>query len=211
METRKPRRPAIIEPETLEYLEGEEDPALSSESAHTSARILVKSPNGEWSDPDPETKERLLKHMQDNGVDELAELWSRSPVNTLPGVLWRLLLIDQWVKRYPEGVNTRFKQGLNSPRLSDHLDIEGAHSLDFPVWKKQLGQILGGSFVGNFADFLDTSQAVLRVLAASESVWMKENPQDVLANAVTLRDNALLATADELLDAATMYREGRLD
>ncbi|MCU9986752.1 hypothetical protein [Mobiluncus curtisii] len=211
METRKPRRPAIIEPETLEYLEGEEDPALSSESAHTSARILVKSPNGEWSDPEPETKERLLAFMQGNGVDELAELWSRSPVNTLPGVLWRLLLIDQWVKRYPEGVNTRFKQGLNSPQLSEYLDIDGAHSLDFPAWKKQLEQILSGSFDDNFADFLDRSQAVLRVLAASESVWMKKDSTNPLANEVTLRDNALLVTADELLDAAAMYREGRLD
>ena len=211
METRKPRRPAIIEPETLEYLEGEEDPALSSESAHTSARILVKSPNGEWSDPEPETKERLLAFMQGNGVDELAELWSRSPVNTLPGVLWRLLLINQWVKRYPEGVNTRFKQGLNSPQLSEYLDIDGAHSLDFPAWKKQLGQILSGSFDDNFADFLDRSQAVLRVLAASESVWMKKDSANPLANEVTLRDNALLVTADELLDAAAMYREGRLD
>lgn len=211
METRKPRRPAIIEPETLEYLEGEEDPALSSESAHTSARILVKAPNGEWSDPDDETKTRLLNHLQENGVDELAELWSRSPATTLPGILWRLLLIDQWVRRFPEGVNTRFKQGLNSPHLSEYLDIEGAHSLDFPGWKKQLETVFWGQFDGNFADFLDESQAVLRVLAASEPIWMKADSQDALANEITVRDNALLVTAEELLEAASLYREGRLD
>ena len=64
MEIKKPRRPAIIEPETLEYLEGEEDPALSSESAHTSARILIRANRGEWSDPDPETKARLLGYIE---------------------------------------------------------------------------------------------------------------------------------------------------
>ncbi|SQC02264.1 hypothetical protein [Mobiluncus curtisii] len=40
---------------------------------------------------------------------------------------------------------------------------------------------------------------------------MKKDSANPLANEVTLRDNALLVTADELLDAAAMYREGRLD
>ena len=37
MEIKKPRRPAIIEPETLEYLEGEEARAVQRISAHLGA------------------------------------------------------------------------------------------------------------------------------------------------------------------------------
>lgn len=210
METRKPRRPAIIDPETLEYLEGEEDPALSSESAHTSARILVKAPREEWSDPDAETRERLLSYLKTHGIDDLAELWSHSPAETLPGTLWRLLLIDEWIKRFPQGVSRRFQQGLTSPKLSQFIDVQGARTLDFPDWHKRLGTIMTGDFTGDFADFLEESQAVLRVLAASEEVWMKEDPTNPLANPVTMRDDALMNTAQELFDSATLYREGRL-
>ncbi|MCI6584643.1 MAG: hypothetical protein MSC45_06200 [Mobiluncus sp.] len=211
MNAKKPRRPAIIEPETLEYLEGEEEPALSSESAHTSARILISAPRGEWSDPDPETKERLLNFLSTHGVDDLAELWSRSPAETLPGTLWRLLLIDEWMKRFPEGVARRFQQGLTSPNLSKFIDVEGAHTLDFSGWRKRLGTIMTGEFKEDFADFLEESQAILRVLAASEEIWMKEDPTNPLANEVTVRDDALLNTAQELFKSASLYREGLLN
>lgn len=211
MESRKPRRPAIIDPETLEYLEGEEDPALSSESAHTSARILVKSPGGEWSDPDAQTRERLLNYLEAHGIDDLAELWSRSPAETLPGTLWRLLLINEWMKRFPQGVSRRFQQGLTSPKLSDFIDVEGAHTLDLPGWKKRLNTIMAGEFQDDFADFLEESQAVLRVLAASEEIWIKNDPDNPLANSVTVRDDALMHTAQELFDSACLYRKGLLN
>lgn len=211
MQAKKPRRPAIIEPETLEYLEGEEDPALSSESAHTSARILIRAPKGEWSDPDSETKSRLLGYLATHGVDELAELWADSPAETLPGTLWRLLLLDEWMKRFPQQVAARFKQGMSNPKLSRYIDVQGARTIDFPDWRKRLGSIMTGEFHQNFADFLDESQAVLRVLAASEEIWIKESQSDPLSNAVTTRDSALLNTAEELLNSASLYREGRLD
>ena len=211
MEIKKPRRPAIIEPETLEYLEGEEDPALSSESAHTSARILIRANRGEWSDPDPETKARLLGYIEAQGIDELAELWANSPADTLPGTLWRLHLIHGWVTDFATGVDLRFRQGLNSPQLSKYLDVAGAHTLDFLAWKRDLGDIFAGDFNAEFADFLDESSAVLRVLAASESTWLKPGQSKRLEHQVTTRDNALLNTADELQQAATLYRESRLD
>ena len=82
--------------------------------------------------------------------------------------------------------------------------------MDFLGWHKRLGTIMTGDFTGDFADFLEESQAVLRVLAASEEVWMKEDPTNPLANPVTMRDDALMNTAQELFDSATLYREGRL-
>lgn len=210
MEVRKPRRPAIIEPETIDYLEGEEDPALSTESAHTSARIFVPAPNGEWSDPNPETKARLLAYLDEHGIEELAELWSSSPAETLSGTLWRLLLLNDWVTNFPQGVATRFKQGLQSANLSQYVDVEGAHSLDFPKWCERLGSLLKGKFTGDFADFLEESQAVLRVLAACEEPGNAAAASVDVAGDGTFKNDALLETAAELFKSASLYRQGRL-
>lgn len=213
MEARTPRRPAIIEPETLEYLEGEEDPALSAEAAHTTARTLVPAPAGQWTDPDPETLARLLAVISRDGVEPLAELWSRSPANTLPGTLWRLVLINEWASRDPGALRERHAAGLASPALGGLVDPEGAATLDLDKICGDLAGLLRGQFTGNFADLLESLQAELRVLAATTeagSTWV-ESDDDELAHEVTRRHSALLATANELAEAAGLYREGRLD
>lgn len=207
----RPRRPAIIEPETLEYLEGDENPALSSEAAHTAARVLVSSPHGEWTDPDPDVKSRLLEVIANRGVDVLAELWAKSPANTLPGTLWRLALIDEWANRDPEALRARHQEGLANPQLEKFIDPDGAASLDLDTWRGDLANLLQGRFSGDFGELLNRTQAELRILAASRGAEWITDQGDELADEVTLRSSALLNTAQELDEAAVLYRQGRLD
>ncbi|MDO5671227.1 MAG: hypothetical protein Q4G30_00010 [Actinomycetaceae bacterium] len=212
-ERTRPRRPAIIEPDMLEYLEGDEDPQMSREAAHTTARALVPAKNGEWTDPDPQVLDRLLEIIETEGVDPLASLWASSPPETLPGVLWRLVLIKQWATRDPELLRNRHAQGLAATELGALLDPKVAKTIDLDEWIAQLTSLLNGTFAGDFAALLTTTAQELRVLAAHVAFgpnWITDSA-DTLATPITVRDSALLTTAKELEAAAQRYSDGRLD
>src|SRR5690606_18475723 len=81
-----PRRPAILDAAGAELIEGDVDPAVASELAHTTARVLVFGA-GEDAE-DAELAGRLAALVDREGLDSVAELWSRSPATTLPGALW---------------------------------------------------------------------------------------------------------------------------
>jgi len=76
------------------------------------------------------------------------------------------------------------------------------------------GAVLAGSVEGSvteIAPLLSATAGFLRALAAgSNPVWI-EDDTDELADRVTRRDSALLATADELTDAACRAAAGLLD
>jgi len=68
-----------------------------------------------------------------------------------------------------------------------------------------------GDSVPEIAPLLTATADFLRALAAgSDPVWI-EDDADELADRVTCRDSALLATADELTDAARRAAAGLLD
>src|SRR5690349_13492028 len=53
-----------------------EDPAEVSRVAHTTAHALLARVRA---DPDADTVDRLVSFTDEHGIDDLAELWSRSP------------------------------------------------------------------------------------------------------------------------------------
>ena len=80
--------------------------------------------------------------------------------------------------------------------------------------RERLDAVLAGSVEGSvteIAPLLSATAGFLRALAAgSNPVWI-EDDTDELADRVTRRDSALLATADELTDAARRAAAGLLD
>ena len=81
------RRPA----ELFDRRFAAEDPAEVSRVAHSTAHALLARVRA---DPDGEVVDRLVAFTDEHGIDDLAELWSRSPSRSLPGVLWRLYLLQ---------------------------------------------------------------------------------------------------------------------
>lgn len=207
MSTRKaPRRPAMLDAEQAENIPGAEDAASSSEVAHLVAQTLL----GIEKESD-ENVQRLRQLLESGGIDTVSELWSTSPVSTLPGTLWRLYLVYQWYLRDPQLVNERFQQGLASLDIGDiffreHSDKSVANLMDklAALWQAQTS-------IAELAPLLDRVSDFLQVLASGVSAeWIKDS-RDELADAVTLRPQALLQTADDLKLSARAAKVNHLN
>ena len=214
-------RPARLDPEAAEQIEGSADTAVASELAHRAAQALIGGFPGSETEGDPITRSGIVAAVATNGVDDIAELWADSPATTLPGTLWRLFLVREWIRRDPELVDRRYATVIDLTEADDTTKarLESALSEARPVpsptdLRECLDAVLAGSVEGSvteIAPLLSATAGFLRALAAgSNPVWI-EDDTDELADRVTRRDSALLATADELTDAARRASAGLLD
>lgn len=206
----RPRRPAMLDPAEAELIQGDEDPATRSEVAHTTAQAIVTG--GRAGAEDRDLVRRLVALVDTEGLDAIATLWSRSPHTTLPGTLWRLYLLREWVRRDPALVADRYRLGLHRAEVAGA--VAGVASPPGPSdIIEVVDRVLSGLFDGDLAVALDRAAAFLRVLATGSALhadWIEEDDDD-LAFLVTRRAGALLTTAEELEEAAALYRSGRLD
>ena len=118
--TRQFHRPARLDPEVAESIEGAADTASSSELAHRAAQALLggrslpDDSHGSYDDgasDDPGewiTRPGVVAAVAAHGVDAVAELWADSPATTLPGALWRLFLVREWIRRDPALIARRY-------------------------------------------------------------------------------------------------------
>lgn len=212
--TRQFHRPARLDPEVAEAIEGGEDPAVASELAHRTAQALV----GGFPEPDdareiePITREGVVAVVAAHGVDAVAELWADSPATTLPGALWRLFLVREWLRRDPELIARRYAAVVDltgaGPEVLARLEAALVEARPVPS-PERLRAALDGALDGaeetgapGLAPLLAATADFLRALAAgSDPVWIEEDA-DELAHRVTRRPRALPATADELDEAA---------
>lgn len=207
---RTPRRPAQLGPEQMEAIEGDSDVAYNSELAHTSAQALVplgRSHAGE----DLEAVKRIIALVDDEGVDVLAEIWVRSPEDTLPGILWRGYLLREWIRRSGRAVADRYE------RVVELMRSQGADGdLKISMTPKpgtvlqEWNSVLAGTFEGSFEDVLTDSARITNFLGEINPAWI-ETDNDQLATDVTRRDRALIATSAEFRHAAAMADEGLLE
>src|SRR6478736_4791789 len=98
------RRPA----EVFDRLFAAEDPAEVSRVAHSTAHALLARVR---QDPTGEVLDRLVSFTDEHGIDDLAELWSRSPARTLPGALWRLYLLQLMIHDDPRTAALLYERG----------------------------------------------------------------------------------------------------
>ena len=208
-EPRKPRRPARLSPADADAIQGDIDPALRSEVAHTSAQAFVR---GGRARPDPEIVERLVHVVETEGLDEIAALWSGSPADTLPGALWRLYLLREWVRADPVTVADRYGQAVAAVPV--HNAVAGVVTPTGPKDVLVLADaVLSGVFAGDLAVALERGAAFCRVLAVGTTydADRADFAEDDLATRMTMRASGLVRTAEELENAAALWRAGRLD
>ena len=203
-----PRRPAMLSFEDAERLiQGDDDPAATTQLATTSARALIGLNDEEF---DAHAVANLVTTINSEGVDVVASLWERSPEFTLPGALWRLYLFNEWFRRDPDVVRQRFDEGLAAPYRHGIDDNTHIPPLDTVI--NSIDEVMHARLSGSLADLLRASAIVMRVLASGAtfgSTWIRSD-RDRLATLVTRRAGALLATANELDIAASRARSGRL-
>ncbi len=208
-EPRRPRRPARLSPADAEAIVGDIDPAERSEVAHTSAQALVR---GGRARPDPQIVERLVHVVETEGLDEIAALWSASPADTLPGALWRLYLLREWVRAEPSTIADRYGEAVAAVPVHDAVAGVGAPAGPRDVLT-MADAVLSGVFTGDLAVALERGAAFCRVLAVGTTydADRADLAEDDLATRMTLRASGLVRTAEELEKAAALWRAGRLD
>ena len=204
---RKHRRPAMLDEQTAERIVGDVDPALRSQAAHTTADVLVR--RGRAGAEDPELLARLISLVDEEGLETIAELWAQSPPGTLPGALWRIYLMREWVRTDPHTVANRFRLG------RERADVAGAIAgVVEPPGPKDVARladaVLAGVYEGHLDVALDRAAAFFRVVATGAALDADVMEDDDLADRVTRRASALLRTAEELDHAADLWRAGRL-
>lgn len=206
---RRPRRPAMLDPAAADELPGDMDPALRGEVAHTTAAALVHQGRAA---EDPEVVARLVALVETEGLDVVAALWSDSPADTLPGALWRLYVLREWVRRDPGTVADRYRQGVGVAAVAEV--VAGVADAPGPADVRAVADaVLSGVYTGDLAVALERAAAFLHVLAAGAA--FDADHLDVLdpegASRTTRGAASLVRTAEELAHAAALWRGGRLD
>ncbi|MBT9605855.1 DNA-directed RNA polymerase subunit beta [Microbacterium sp.] len=199
------RRPA----ELFDRLFAAEDPAEVSRVAHSTAQALLSRVRA---DPTIDVVERLVAFTDDHGIDDIAELWSRSPARSLPGALWRLYLLQLMIHDDAPTAALLFERGRAEMATVDPV-VVGAPAPAGPEELVQLiDTILRGLFEGDFAVALDRAAAFCRVQASGSTHLADdyENTESERASALTTRALRLSTYADDLSAAAALWRRDAL-
>ena len=196
---RQPRRPAMMSPAALEAFGGTVAPMQEIEAAHQTAAVLVHAGRAA---NDPTVTARLVDLVEELGLSTVADLWAHRPARTLPGALWRLYVLREWVRRAPDEASLDYTAGVRFADV-DHA-VAGAAEPPGPTEITTLADaILAGVFEGDLAVALERAAAFCRVVAAGRAD--RSEGEEAATRAAHLLD-----TADDLTAAASLWRQGEL-
>lgn len=200
----RPRRPTFLGKTALDSLGGGPDPAAVAEAAHATASLLVESGRAT---PDAETRARLVRLVDDVGLDTVAEMWASRPARSLPGALWRLYALREWVCTDAGEASADFAAG--TVRAEVHQVVAGSADPPTPeALRVLLDEVLHGVFAGDLAVALERAGAFCRVVVAGrvQRAYDVEGADPVTAAALTRSSASLSDTAGDLEAAAGLWR-----
>jgi hypothetical protein len=197
------RRPAPLFTSVAEAIPGDPDPSTSTELAHDSARALL---DGVFHSSDPAVVERVVALAADDGLTDLAALWSASPATTRPGALWRLYVLHTWVRRSGDEVARRYRAGSRTVPGLRYL-TGFAEPPEVTQVQETMDDILRGAFTGDLGLALRRAGAVATLLAHGTAHLADEDVDDER----TRQAERLLRTGEDLTAAGRHAEAGRLD
>ncbi len=199
----------MLDPRDAERLPGPLDPALRDEVAHTTARAVVHRARAS---EDPQVVDRLVRLVEREGLDVVAGLWSDAAPHSLPGALWRLYVLREWVRRDPRTVTLRYRLGVDAAPV--HEAVAGVPRPPSPDDVRTLADdVLSGVYAGDLAVALERAASFCRILAtgAAFDADAREVVDPRGADRTTRGAADLVRTADEMERAAVSWRAGTLD
>lgn len=225
----RPSRPGQLAPALLDQMSGGSDPGVVNEIAHSSASALLDRVRHS---EDPQVVDRVLTVVEREGVDDIAELWSSSPADSLPGVLWRLYMLRTWMRAHRDAIARLWRVGEPvATSASAIAGVDQAPTEDDIV--RLADSILSGAFTGDFAVAMERAAAFTDVVAlglriearhlAKEYGGPSSNPaqeledddpgkRNVTRAARLMHTSAnLIVTAKDFLHAANLWRRGKLE
>lgn len=197
----------MLDPRATDQLPGDLDPTRRAEVAHTTAAALVHRGRATQ---DAGVHLRLVGLVEAEGLDTIAALWSDSPPASLPGALWRLYLLREWVRRDASAVAERYRLGI--ARAEVHDVVAGVASPPGPAEVRALADaVLSGVYTADLAVALERAAAFCRVVATGSAVDADLVDDADLAGRITRGASGLVRTAEELEGAAGLWRTGGLE
>jgi hypothetical protein len=199
------RRPA----ELFDRLFSADDPAEVSRVAHSTAHALLSRVR---QDPTADVIGRLVAFTDQHGIDDIAELWSRSPARSLPGALWRLYLLQLMIHDDPQTAALLYERGRAEIDSVDPV-VAGAPTPASPDELVALiDTIMRGLFEGDFAVALERAASFCRVQAAGSTYLADDydNTESDRASALTTRALRLSTYATDLAACAALWRRESL-
>lgn len=204
------QRPIVQANEGFAWVPGEDDPAerimIASETAWALLHRIRKQPSSE-------ILARVINLAEKGGIDEIAELWSSSHAQTLPGVLWRLYLLREVITSSPEMVREIYRAGLIEVNTIDGV-VAGVEEPITPDSLRNLSdEILRGLFVGDFASALDRAAAACMIFAAGAAHLADTRESDDEEEATRFTKQALRFDefARDLRFASVNWRKGTFE
>ena len=203
-------KPTQFSGSKFESFQGGEDPAMISRVAHETAHALLARVR---SDPDPDIVERLVAYTDANGVDAVAELWSRATPRSLPGALWRIYLVRLLIRQDPEGTAFLYQRGTEVTVAIDPVIAGAAVPTGTAEITVLADQILRGIFSGDFAVALDRAAAFCRVISVGCTSVADdlETTEPLRSTELTTRALRFSTTAQEFGSCARLWRSDSLD
>ena len=191
-----------------EAIEGEPDPATSTDLAHDSAQALL---DGVYRSADPAVVERVVGLVAQEGLGDLAALWSSSPASTLPGALWRLYVLHTWTQRNGDDVVRRYREG--SRTVPGLRYLSGfAEPPDVEQVRRTMDHILRGAFTGDLALALMRAGAVATVAAhGTAHLADREDVDATEQERMMVQAERLLSTGEALTAAGRQAEAGTLE
>lgn len=207
------RRPVSLDPEVADEIEGAPDPAEYNAIAHATAWAFVDG--GRQNPEDPERAqllENLVRLGEEGDIEMIADMWANAGPLSLPGALWRMYAIREWVRRDAETVTDAYRRGLSEREVAEV--VAGMAETPEPTdVAASVDRILKGVYDGDLDIAFDRAAALLTILAAgvganANSIAATDSDR---AARIAWRSEALARTAGELADAARLARSGDLD
>ncbi|MBQ9687603.1 MAG: thymidine phosphorylase [Aeriscardovia sp.] len=157
----RPARPAQFADGLEARLGGGLNPEVLTDMSHDTAHALLSKVH---ETSDHELVHRVLTIVDEEGIDIIAELWSRSPSNTLPGILWRLYTLRLWMCQQKQNLVHFWRLG--EPTAGVASAITGIN--EYPTAQditETADSILSGAFTGDFAVALERSYTFIMVVS----------------------------------------------
>ncbi|GGM99005.1 hypothetical protein GCM10009721_27510 [Terrabacter tumescens] len=197
---RAPRRPAFFSEAALEAHGPAYDPTEQIHVAHETALALVHAGRAA---ADPAVTRKLVALVDDIGLSTLAELWSQRPARSLPGALWRLYVLREWVRRAPEEASREYAAGIRF--TGPNHAVAGAAEPPGPQeMSRVIDEVLRGVFEGDLAVALERASAFCRVVSAGRAdISLGDEAAEQAAN--------VLVMAEDLTVCARLWRADALD
>ena len=211
----RPSRPAQMDPAMLAQIEGGTDPQIVNEISHTSAAVLLNRVHKTQS---PEIVERVLNLVENEGIEVIADLWSQAQPDSLPGMLFRLYLLRESLRKQREAYAEYWNLG--EPSTTSASAITGIDEAPTGEDIARLADsILSGAFTGDFAVALYRASAFTAIISRGMRTYAKklsQNAQDSSSRAQKIA-NVLHTCANmhalslDFASGAKLWRLGKLD